>query len=98
VTAQIKTFEDQCDLKLFKKKGRSLYLSEEGSTLYEYARRIFEYEREVEDVIEEMRKLKRGTLRLGRAKLTLATSCRSSSPVFTKPFHKSKSTLTKGAL
>jgi len=68
VTAQIKSFEDQCNLKLFKKKGRSLYLSEEGSTLYEYIKRIFEYEREVEDVIEEMRKLKRGTLRLGTSK------------------------------
>jgi DNA-binding transcriptional LysR family regulator len=68
VTAQIKAFEDQCNLKLFKKKGRSLYLSEEGSTLFEYARKIFEYEREVEDVIEEMRKLKRGTLRLGTSK------------------------------
>jgi DNA-binding transcriptional LysR family regulator len=68
VTAQIKTFEDQCNLKLFKKKGRSLYLSEEGNTLFEYVRRIFEYEREVEDVIEEMRKLKRGTLRLGTSK------------------------------
>jgi DNA-binding transcriptional LysR family regulator len=68
VTAQIKTFEDQCNLKLFKKKGRSRYLSEEGNTLFEYARRIFEYEREVEDVIEEMRKLKRGTLRLGTSK------------------------------
>ena len=68
VTAQIKTFEDQCDLKLFKKKGRSLYLSEEGSALYEYAKRVFEYEKEVEDAIEEMRKLKRGTLRLGTSK------------------------------
>jgi DNA-binding transcriptional LysR family regulator len=68
VTAQIKTFEEQCNLKLFKKKGRSLYLSEEGSTLFEYTRKIFEYEREVEDVIEEMRKLKRGTLRLGTSK------------------------------
>ena len=68
VTAQIRTFEDQCDLKLFKKKGRSLYLSEEGSALYEYAKRIFEYEREVEDAIEEMRKLKRGILRLGTSK------------------------------
>jgi DNA-binding transcriptional LysR family regulator len=68
VTATIKTFEDQCNLKLFKKKGRSLYLSEEGSTLYEYTKKIFEYEREVEDVIEEMRKLKRGTLRLGTSK------------------------------
>lgn len=68
VTAQIKTFEDQCDLKLFKKKGRSLYLSEEGTALYEYAKRIFEYEKEVEDAIEEMKKLKRGTLRLGTSK------------------------------
>ncbi len=68
VTAQIKTFEEQCNLKLFKKKGRSLYLSDEGSALYEYTRRIFEYEREVEDVIEEMRKLKRGILRLGTSK------------------------------
>jgi DNA-binding transcriptional LysR family regulator len=68
VTAQIKTLEDQCNLKLFKKKGRSLYLSDEGSTLYEYTRRLFEYEKEVENVIEEMRKLKRGTLRLGTSK------------------------------
>lgn len=68
VTAQIKTFEDQCNLKLFKKKGRSLYLSEEGNALYEYAKRIFEYEKEVEDAIEDMRKLKRGTLRLGTSK------------------------------
>jgi len=68
VTAQIKSFEDQCDLKLFKKKGRSLYLSEEGIALYEYAKRIFEYEKEVEDAIEDMRKLKRGTLRLGTSK------------------------------
>jgi len=68
VTAQIKTFEDQCNLKLFKKKGRSLYLSDEGNALYECARKIFEYEKEVEDAIEEMRELKRGTLRLGTSK------------------------------
>jgi len=68
VTAQMKAFEDQCNLKLFKKKGRRLYLTEEGQTLHEYAKKIFEYEREVEDVIEEMRKLKRGTLRLGTSK------------------------------
>lgn len=68
VTAQMKAFEDQCSLKLFKKKGRRLYLTDEGTTLYEYVRRIFEYEREVEDVIEEMRELKRGILRLGTSK------------------------------
>jgi DNA-binding transcriptional LysR family regulator len=68
VTAQMKAFEDQCSLKLFKKKGRRLYLTDEGTTLYEYARRIFEHEREVEDVIEQMRELKRGILRLGTSK------------------------------
>jgi DNA-binding transcriptional LysR family regulator len=68
ITAQMKAFEDQCDLKLFKKKGRRLHLTDEGKTVYDYARRIFEYEREVEDAIEEMRKLKRGILRLGTSK------------------------------
>lgn len=68
VTAQIRTFEEQCRLKLFKKKGRSLFLTDEGNTLYEYARKIFEYEKEVEGVIEEMRELKRGILRLGTTK------------------------------
>lgn len=68
VTAQMKALEDQCNLKLFKKKGRRLFLSDEGGTLYEYTRKIFEYEKEVEDVIEEMRKLKRGILRLGTSK------------------------------
>ncbi len=68
VTAQMKAFEDQCNLKLFKKKGRRLYLTDEGNMLYECARKIFEYEREVEDVIEEMRELKRGILRLGTSK------------------------------
>jgi DNA-binding transcriptional LysR family regulator len=68
VTAQIKIFEGQCNLKLFKKKGRKLYLTDEGTALYEYAKKIFEYEREIEDVIEEMRKLRRGILRLGTSK------------------------------
>lgn len=68
VTAQVKNFEDQCNLKLFKKKGRKVYLTDEGMALYECAKKIFEYEKEVEDVIEDMRKLKRGSLRLGTSK------------------------------
>lgn len=68
VTAQMKAFEDQCSLKLFKKKGRKLFLTDEGHTLYEYARKIFEYETEIEGVIEDMRALKRGILRLGTSK------------------------------
>jgi DNA-binding transcriptional LysR family regulator len=68
VTAQVKLFEEQCNLKLFKKRGRQIYLTDEGETLYVCARRIFEYEKEIEGVIEDMRELKRGILRLGTTK------------------------------
>jgi LysR family transcriptional regulator, low CO2-responsive transcriptional regulator len=68
VSVQIKLFEDSCNLKLFKRRGKQVYLTDEGQALYEYARTIFEYEKEIEDAIEEMRKLKRGILRLGTSK------------------------------
>ena len=68
VTAQVKLLEDYCNLKLFKKKGRRIYLTDEGKTLYGYVRDIFKYEKEIESVIEEMRELKRGVLRLGTSK------------------------------
>ncbi len=68
VTAQLKLLEDSCKLKLFKKKGRRIFLTDEGRTLYDYATKVFEYEKEIESVIEEMRELKRGVLRLGTTK------------------------------
>jgi DNA-binding transcriptional LysR family regulator len=68
VTAQIKLFEDSCGLRLFKKKGRNLYLTDEGKTLFNYARKIFEYERKIEDAVGQMKELKKGSLRLGSAR------------------------------
>ncbi len=68
VTAQIKLFEDSCGLRLFKKKGRHLYLTDEGKTLFNYARKIFEYERKIEDAVGQMKELKKGSLRLGSAR------------------------------
>ena len=68
VTAQMKLLEDHCNLKLFKKRGRRVYLTDEGKILYQYVRKIFDYEKEIEDVIEDMRELKRGVLRLGTTK------------------------------
>ena len=68
VTAQIRELESTCNLKLFKKRGRKVYLSDEGKILYPYVSNIFEYEKELENVIEDMRKLKRGVLRLGTTK------------------------------
>jgi DNA-binding transcriptional LysR family regulator len=68
VTAQIKLFEDNCGLKLFKKKGRSLHLTDEGKLLYNYAKKIFEYEKKIEDAVGQMKELKKGSLRLGSAR------------------------------
>ena len=68
VSVQIKLFEKSFNLKLFKKRGRKVYLTDEGQALYEYARKIFEYEKEIEGAIEDMKVLKRGILRLGTTK------------------------------
>jgi len=68
ITAQVKSFEEFCNLKLFKKRGRRIYLTHEGSSLFEYAERIFKYEKEIENVIDDMRELKRGVLSLGTTK------------------------------
>lgn len=68
VTFQVKTFEEYCNLKLFKKRGRKIYLTDEGKALYEYAEKIFRYEKEIINVIDDMRELKRGVLSLGTTK------------------------------
>lgn len=84
VTAQIKAFEEFCNLKLFKKRGRQLYLTDEGKTLFEYAGTIFKYEKQIENAIEEMKVLKRGVLRLGTTK----TYARYFMPFLITGFHK----------
>ena len=83
VTFQVKTFEEYCSLKLFKKRGRKVYLTDEGRVLYEYADKIFKYEKEIECVIDEMRELKRGALSLGTTK----TYARYFMPLMITTFH-----------
>jgi len=68
VTAQIKFFEKNLGLKLFKKKRGKLHLTEEGKALQEYAHKLFDCEKEIETAVEEIKKLKRGTLRIGTAR------------------------------
>ncbi|MGD2184963.1 MAG: LysR substrate-binding domain-containing protein [Desulfobacterales bacterium] len=84
VTAQIKSFEEFCNLKLFKKRGRRIYLTDEGRSLYAYAAKIFKYEKEIEDVIDDMRELKRGILSLGTTK----AYARYFMPLMISTFHK----------
>jgi DNA-binding transcriptional LysR family regulator len=85
VTAQIKSFEEFCSLKLFKKKGRQIYLTDQGKSLYAYAVKIFQYEKEIEHVIDDMRELKRGILCLGTTK----AYARYFMPLMITTFHKS---------
>ncbi|MGD8345327.1 MAG: LysR family transcriptional regulator [Desulfobacterales bacterium] len=68
VTAQVKLFEESCGLKLFKKKGRNLVLTDEGKTLFNFSRKIFEYEEKIEDAVAQMKALKKGNLKLGSAR------------------------------
>jgi DNA-binding transcriptional LysR family regulator len=68
VSAQMKAFEEFCGFKLFKKIGRKNWLTDEGRTLYEYAKTIFSLEKEIENTIEDMLELNRGVLRIGTTK------------------------------
>ena len=68
VTAQVKLFEEWCDLKFFKKKGRGIILTAEGEALYTHARKIFKYEKDVENAIDDLQHLKKGILRIGTTK------------------------------
>ena len=68
VTAQVKSFEEFCNLKLFKKRGRQLHLTDEGQALFDYAEKIFKYEKDILNIIDDMKELKRGDLRLGTTK------------------------------
>lgn len=83
VTAQIKALESYCGLKLFKKRGRHKYLSEEGKTLFTYAETIFSCEKDIENTLEDLRQLKRGVLRIG----TTTAYARYFMPLMLSTFH-----------
>ncbi len=84
ITAQIKALEEGCSLRLFIKKGRQIHLTEAGKTLFEYTQRIFQYEKEIENILDDMKELKRGVLRVGTTK----TYARYFMPSFLSNFHK----------
>jgi DNA-binding transcriptional LysR family regulator len=84
VTAQVKAFEAYCSLSLFKRRGKRIWLTDEGEALYQNVRPIFEQEREVENLIVDLRELKRGVLRLGTSK----TYAGCFMPFLMRDFHK----------
>ncbi len=68
VTMQIRTLEDHLSLKLFKRRGKALRLTEAGRTLFGYARRIFLIVDEMEFVMPRYADLSAGALTIGTTK------------------------------
>ncbi|WP_419659417.1 transcriptional regulator, LysR family [Desulfosarcina variabilis str. Montpellier] len=68
VTAQMKLFENWCELKFFKKKGRGIQLTDTGHVLYMRVCKIFEHEKEIEGLLDDFKQLKQGVLRIGTTK------------------------------
>ena len=68
VTNQVKALEDSWNVKLFYKKRNRVFITNEGKALFNYAKKVFEYEKEIEIAISDIHSLKTGVLRLGVTK------------------------------
>lgn len=65
LSIQMKKLEEQIELKLFNKIGNKIYLSENGTMLYDYTQKIFAIIEEVENNISNKKEYVGGTLNLG---------------------------------
>ncbi len=65
VSYQVKELEETLGVPLLDRLGKRVQLTEAGTLLYGYARRMLEVLDEASVAIEEMRGIKRGTLRVG---------------------------------
>jgi DNA-binding transcriptional LysR family regulator len=65
VTMQIKALEQYLEVALFRKRGKFLELTEEGSVLYKYAEKIFEVVEEMEHALKGLATLTSGSLIIG---------------------------------
>src|SRR6476469_5004242 len=65
VSYQVKELEEALGLPLLDRLGKRVRLTEAGNVLYGYARRVLDVHDEARVAIEEMRGIRRGTLRVG---------------------------------
>ena len=65
VTMQIKAFENQLNVKLFRKFGKEMIMTDVGKVLYGYARRMFKIVDEMEYVLKSYGDLTKGSLTIG---------------------------------
>ena len=64
VSNQVKLLEDAFGLRLFERSGRTVAMTNAGGILYSYAERIFSLAQEAENVIEEIKGMKAGGIRI----------------------------------
>ena len=65
VSAQIRILEENLGVKLFARLGKKIMLTEAGETLRGYSSKIFRLRDEAEQVMNELRLVRRGTLKVG---------------------------------
>ncbi len=65
MSSQLKTLEGELNLKLFRKSGRSLVLTEDGAVVYGYCRRMFEISEEMCEQLGERASPASRTLHVG---------------------------------
>jgi DNA-binding transcriptional LysR family regulator len=65
VSMQIKSFEQNLGIKLFRKYGKELRLTDTGMVLFDYAQRIFEIVEEMEYTLKGYGDLTKGSLTIG---------------------------------
>ena len=65
VSAQIRILEENLGIKLFARFGKKIVLTEAGTILLGYARRIFKLRNDAEQIMNDMRLVRRGTLKIG---------------------------------
>lgn len=68
VTAHVRALETSLGVRLFRRRGRRMVLTEAGTLLFLQAREVFELERTMERTVAEVRSLERGVLRVGTTK------------------------------
>ncbi len=83
VSMQVKQLENQLDIPLFEQLGKRIYLTEAGEEVYHYARNVAQQLDELETVLNNMKGLGQGKLRISVATtanyfapILLATFCK----------------------
>ncbi|MBF0469920.1 MAG: LysR family transcriptional regulator [Gammaproteobacteria bacterium] len=83
VSMQVKQLESQLEVVLFEQLGKKIYLTEAGSEVYHYARTVINQLQEMRTVLEEIK-----GLRYGKLRISVATTANYFAPTLLSTFYK----------